>query len=88
VGDVSLFVFHQASQLALDGLQKSLAIPDQKMVVDLQDTGNLVSSSIPVALSRVLEARRIEPNQLVLLCGFGVGLSWACALVRFNGEKV
>lgn len=88
IDQISLFIFHQASQLALDGLQKNLAISDQKMVVDIQDTGNLVSSSIPVALSRVLEDRRIEPNQLVLLCGFGVGLSWACALVRFNGEKV
>jgi 3-oxoacyl-[acyl-carrier-protein] synthase III len=86
--DISLFVFHQASQLALDGLQKSLAIPDEKMVVDIQDTGNLVSSSIPVALSRVLKDRCLKPDQLVLLCGFGVGLSWATALVRFNGEKV
>lgn len=85
--DISLFVFHQASQLALDGLQKSLAIPDDKMVVDLHETGNLVSASIPVALSRVLEGRRVQPGQLVLLCGFGVGLSWATALVRFNGEE-
>jgi 3-oxoacyl-[acyl-carrier-protein] synthase-3 len=85
--DVSMFVFHQASQLALDGLQKTLAIPDEKMVIDLQDTGNLVSASIPVALFRVLKDRRLQPGQLVLLCGFGVGLSWATALVRFNGEE-
>lgn len=88
MADISLFVFHQASQLALDGLQKSLAIPDEKMVIDIHDTGNLVSASIPVALSRVLKDRRIQPGQLVLLCGFGVGLSWATALVRFNGEEV
>lgn len=85
--DVSLFVFHQASQLALDGLQRSLAIPAEKMVVDLHDTGNLVSASIPVALARLMASRRPQPGQLAVLCGFGVGLSWGTALVRFTGEK-
>jgi 3-oxoacyl-[acyl-carrier-protein] synthase-3 len=40
--DVSMFVFHQASKLALDGLQRSLSIPAERMVVDLEQTGNLV----------------------------------------------
>lgn len=87
MGDISLFVFHQASQLALDGLQRSLAIPAEKMVVDLSETGNLVSASIPVALARVMESQGLRPGQLVVLCGFGVGLSWGTALVSFAGEN-
>ena len=71
--DIDLFVFHQASQLALDSLTNALQIPVEKMVVDLADTGNLVSASIPVALSRALESGRAKPGQLALLCGFGVG---------------
>lgn len=79
--DVGLFVFHQASQLALDSLRAALRIPAEKMVYDLAETGNLVSASIPVALSRALKSGRAKPGQLALLCGFGVGLSWGTALV-------
>jgi len=80
--DIDLFVFHQASQVALDSLTTALRIPPAKMVYDLAETGNLVSASIPVALSRALQSGRAKPGQLALLCGFGVGLSWGTALVN------
>src|SRR5581483_2418543 len=79
--DIDIFVFHQASQLALESLSAALQIPAAKMVYDLAETGNLVSASIPVALSRALESGRAKAGQLALLCGFGVGLSWGTALV-------
>jgi 3-oxoacyl-[acyl-carrier-protein] synthase-3 len=81
IDDVDLFIFHQASQIALESLMNALKIPREKMVYDLADTGNLVSASIPVALSRALQSGRAREGQLVLLCGFGVGLSWGAALV-------
>lgn len=81
--DVSLFVFHQASQLALEGLARSLKIPASKMVIDMAETGNLVSSSIPVVLAKLLANGSIAKGQLVILCGFGVGLSWSTALVQY-----
>jgi len=80
--DISLFVFHQASRLALQGIAKSLGIPKERLVEDMEDTGNLVSSSIPVALARVLAQRSLPEGTLVLLSGFGVGLSWSTALVQ------
>ena len=79
--DVDLFIFHQASQVALESLMSALKIPREKMVYDLAETGNLVSASIPVALSRALQSGRARKGQLVLLCGFGVGLSWGAALM-------
>lgn len=85
ISDVSFFVFHQASKLALDSLQRSLAIPEDKMVFEMADTGNLVSASIPVATARLLASGRPRPGQLAVICGFGVGLSWGTALVRFEG---
>ena len=80
--DIDLFVFHQASQVALDNLSAALRIPPAKMVYDLAETGNLVSASIPVALQRAFESGRVQPGQRVLLCGFGVGLSWGVALLE------
>lgn len=82
ISDVDLFVFHQASQLALDSLRKLMDIPERKMVYDLADIGNLVSASIPIALSRAFDGGHANRGQLALLCGFGVGLSWGTALVN------
>jgi 3-oxoacyl-[acyl-carrier-protein] synthase-3 len=81
VEDIDLFVFHQASQVALDNLCTALQISPKKMVYDLAETGNLVSASIPVALSRALESGKAKFGQTALLCGFGVGLSWGTALL-------
>jgi 3-oxoacyl-[acyl-carrier-protein] synthase-3 len=82
VDDVDAFVFHQASAAALDSLQKALKIPDEKFVRNLAETGNLVSASIPVALKKSMEAGDINPGNLIVACGFGVGLSWGTALIR------
>jgi 3-oxoacyl-[acyl-carrier-protein] synthase III len=82
VEDIDFFVFHQASSLALNGLRRALKIPEEKMIIDLEDTGNLVSASIPVALERLLERDVLKRGQLVVLCGFGVGLSWGVTLLE------
>ena len=81
--DISLFVFHQASQLALDGIARSLKLPRERLVIDMEDTGNLVSASIPVVLAKLLARHSVSKGELFVLCGFGVGLSWATALVQF-----
>jgi len=82
VADISLFVFHQASRLALDGIARALQIPEQKMVVDMEDTGNLVSASIPVVLAKLIDRGVVTEGQTIVLCGFGVGLSWATVLIQ------
>ena len=83
IHEIDLFVFHQASRLALDGLVRSLKIPAEKAVIDMATTGNLVSSSIPVLLEKMLSNGVVKRGQLVVLCGFGVGFSWGTALVQF-----
>ena len=80
--DIDAFLFHQASHLALNAISKALKISDDKMIIDMSDIGNLVSASIPVALSRALEKGSIKKGNLVLLCGFGVGLSWGTVLIK------
>lgn len=82
IDDVDLFVFHQASRLALDSLVRLLRIPPAKSYDNLATVGNTVSASIPIALAQALAEGRVRSGSLVLLCGFGVGLSWASALVR------
>ena len=81
VEDISYFVLHQASQLALDSLRKSLGVSSKKVIIDMLDTGNLVSSSIPVVLRRSIEKGLFKRGDRIILGGFGVGLSWGTVLI-------
>lgn len=81
--DIDLYVFHQASKLTLDSLMKALRLGPERVFVDLAQTGNLVSSSVPVALKKALDAGRIPPGATVLISGFGVGLSWGSMILKF-----
>ncbi len=82
VADVDLWVFHQASRITLETLTKLLDIPPDRLVDNLAHVGNTVSASIPLALKAAQDAGRVRPGMRILLCGFGVGLSWATALVE------
>ncbi len=78
--DIGLWVFHQASGYMLKMLGRQLGIPADRLVIDLEDVGNTVSSTIPLALERAVLTREPAPSR-VLVSGFGVGLSWASAVL-------
>jgi 3-oxoacyl-[acyl-carrier-protein] synthase-3 len=80
VDQISLFVFHQANRYMLREIQKRMGISDEQMLIDLQYTGNTVSSSIPIALECRLASQPLPAGSRVVLCGFGVGLSWGSVL--------
>jgi 3-oxoacyl-[acyl-carrier-protein] synthase-3 len=79
---VDVVVPHQASALVLDGIRERLGLTQARFLVDMEETGNTVSSSIPIALANAARSGRIKPGMRVLLIGFGIGLSWGAALVR------
>lgn len=85
LGDVDLFVFHQANQYMLDYLRKKLQIPPAKFVVCLRHCGNTVSSTIPIALKHAASEGTLRPGHRVMLVGFGVGYSWGATLIRWVG---
>lgn len=82
VDDVDLFVFHQANQFMLNHLIKKLGIPAEKSYLSMSETGNTVSSTIPIALSEAIRDGSARPGMRIMLVGFGVGLSWGGTLVR------
>lgn len=83
LADIDWFVFHQASNVVLDTLISLLDLDPAKVLRHLETVGNTVSASIPITLQHARQNDLIHPGQLVLLCGFGVGLSWGSALVRW-----
>ena len=81
--DVDYFVFHQANKYMLSTLRKVCGIPADKFYVDLEETGNTVSSTILIGLRECLEAGKIVPGAKVMICGFGVGLSYGACMLQF-----
>ena len=84
LNDIDCFFFHQASKIVLDNLQRSLNIPDNKVYINNEMIGNTVSSTIPIALKQASEESVIREEDLLLLSGFGVGLSWGSCLLRWK----
>lgn len=83
--DIGLYVFHQANKFMLDFLRRNMGIDKDKFFEDFADTGNTVCASIPIALRRAMESGRLKGKQAVLLCGFGVGLSWGSTIIYTEG---
>jgi 3-oxoacyl-[acyl-carrier-protein] synthase III len=80
---VDLFVFHQANLYMLEFLRKKLSIPPEKFPVHIRDCGNTVSSTIPIVLAECQRAGQLKPGMRVMVVGFGVGLSWGAAILRY-----
>src|SRR5262245_12773825 len=81
--DVALWVFHQANIRILDAAADALAIDRAKVETHLDRYGNTSAGSIPIALDEALRGGRFKRGDLLLLCGFGGGLSWGTALMRW-----
>jgi len=81
--DIGCYVFHQANKYMLNTLRKVCGIPADRFYVDLEETGNTVSSTILIGLKECLEAGRIVPGMKVMVCGFGVGLSYGAGILQF-----
>ncbi|MDP4276039.1 MAG: ketoacyl-ACP synthase III [Bacteroidota bacterium] len=80
--DINLFVFHQANKYMINYLRKLLSIEEEKFYIFLENVGNTVSSSIPIALYEAKKEDRLHGQ--VLLAGFGAGYSWGGVTLNFN----
>ncbi len=83
LGDVDLFVLHQANARILDAVAQALQIDPAKMAVNLDRYGNTSSGSIPLALDECFQQGKIRPGSNLLLSGFGGGLAWGTGLFRW-----
>lgn len=83
MGDIDLFVFHQANKFMLEHLHKKLKLPAEKFYMSFKNYGNTISSSIPIALKDAQSEGRLKSGDLVMLVGFGVGYSWGVTLVQW-----
>lgn len=83
VEDVALFVPHQANIRIITSACDKLGIDPERTVNILPTTGNTSAASIPMALADAADAGRVAPGDLVLVVGFGAGMSWASAVIEW-----
>jgi 3-oxoacyl-[acyl-carrier-protein] synthase III len=81
--DVDLWIFHQANTRILDAAADALRISRDRVETHIDRYGNTSAGSVPIALDEALRAGRFGRDSLLLMCGFGGGLSWGTALVRW-----
>ena len=81
--DIDLIVPHQANVRIIDAAIESMGIEREKFVVNLDRFGNTSAASVPIALSEALEDGRIQPGKVVMMLGFGAGLTWGSCLLRW-----
>ena len=83
--DIAVVVPHQANIRIINAACERLGLPEEKRATVLHDTGNTSAASVPLALCSALDAGRVKAGDLVLLVGFGAGMTAASAVLRWGG---
>ena len=81
--DVHLWLPHQANVRILDAAIDNLGIDRSRVVMHMDRYGNTSAGSVPIALDESIAAGRVKRGNHLLLCGFGAGLAWGTALMRW-----
>jgi 3-oxoacyl-[acyl-carrier-protein] synthase III len=84
IEDLDLVVPHQANSRIIDHAAERLGIPSDLMWNNVDRFGNTSAASIPLALTEARDAGRLQPGHLVLMVGFGAGLTWGSTIVRYE----
>ncbi|MDY6796832.1 MAG: beta-ketoacyl-ACP synthase III [Actinomycetota bacterium] len=84
--DVKLIVPHQANNRIIEATARKLRLPVERFFMNIERYGNTSAASIPIAMDEALSMGRIETGDLVILAGFGAGLTWGGVLLRWADE--
>jgi 3-oxoacyl-[acyl-carrier-protein] synthase-3 len=82
--DIALVVPHQANIRIIESANAKLGLPMERTAVVLDHTGNTSSASIPIALVDAVEHNRLSPGDLIMFVGFGAGMTWASAILKWD----
>jgi 3-oxoacyl-[acyl-carrier-protein] synthase III len=86
INDIALFVPHQANIRIMDAAASRLGLSKDRVASVIDRTGNTSSASIPLALVDAAESGRLQDGDLILLAGFGAGMTWASAVWRWGAR--
>lgn len=81
--NIDYYIFHQANKFMLNTIRKVCVLPKDKFYINLEETGNTVSSTVLIGLKDCIDNGLIKKGDKVMVSGFGVGLSWGGTLLSF-----
>ena len=84
MADVNLIIPHQANQRIISAAARSLGVPEEMFFSNLHRYGNTSAASIPIALVEAEREGRLKPDDNVVMVGFGGGLTWGAAVIRWQ----
>ncbi len=85
--ELDWLLLHQANQRILDAVADRFAIPHERVLSNLASYGNTSAATIPLMLDEAVKDGRVKPGDLIASSGFGAGLSWGGALLRWAGPQ-
>jgi len=88
VENIDHLVLHQANQRILDSAAERLGVPKEKVVSNIGNYGNTSAASIPLAFDEAVRGGAVHDGDVVAMAGFGAGLTWAAAILRWGGAEV
>lgn len=88
IGDIDLFIPHQANQRIIDASARRLELPREKVWVNIDRYGNTSAASVPMCIAEAANAGALKVGMNVVLVAFGAGLSWAANVVRWGSTGV
>jgi 3-oxoacyl-[acyl-carrier-protein] synthase III len=81
--DIDWLLLHQANERILKAIADKLGISHNKILKNLNKYGNTSAASIPLMLDEAIKLHKIKKNDLIIMSGFGAGLTWGVALLRW-----
>jgi 3-oxoacyl-[acyl-carrier-protein] synthase III len=82
--EIDLFVPHQANRRIIEAAAQRIGLPMERVLVNIDRFGNTSTATIPLALRDALDEGRLAPGDMVLIAGFGSGLTWAACLLEWE----
>lgn len=82
--NIDMVIMHQANKTILESLKKRLKLSDDRFYINMYDTGNTASATIPIALNNIMTNKLVKNNSNILIMGFGVGYSWCGTILKLH----
>jgi 3-oxoacyl-[acyl-carrier-protein] synthase III len=85
--DVSLFIPHQANIRIINAAAERMKLPPEKVFLNVHKYGNTSAASIPIAMAEAVEEGRVKRGDVLVLVGFGAGLTWGANVIRWSRDE-
>jgi 3-oxoacyl-[acyl-carrier-protein] synthase III len=86
VSDIDWLLLHQANIRIMEIVADRLGIPMDKVITNLSEYGNTSAASIPLALDEAVRVGKVKNGDVIACAGFGAGLSWGAAILKWGGN--